>query len=138
TIDPGHGDVRLLVDGDINPGRNVEGHDMRVAEGENHLLALELRAVADADDVEVLAEAFGDTADRVRHQAAREAVELAELLVLTQRARVQLIAVDLESDTRRQRLAQLALRALHFDHARLNVNLDALRDGNELLANSHP
>ena len=94
-----------------------------------HLLALQLRAVADADDVEVLAEAFGDAAHGVGDQAARQAVELAELRILAQRLRLQLIAVELEADARRQRLPQLALRPLHFDGARLDVDLHALRTG---------
>ena len=72
TIDAGHGDVRLLVDRDVDPGRDVEDHRVRVAEREHDLLALQLRAVADADDVEVLAEAFGDAAaPRWRRGCAR-------------------------------------------------------------------
>ena len=59
-IHAGHGDVRLLVDGDVDPGRDVEDHRVRIAKREMHLLALQLRAVADADDVELLLEAVGD------------------------------------------------------------------------------
>ena len=42
------------------PRRDVEDDRVRVAEREDHLLALDLRAVADADDVELLLEAVGD------------------------------------------------------------------------------
>src|SRR5262249_11260269 len=69
-------------------------------------------------------------------EAARQAVELAELGVLAQRLRVELIAGDLEADAGRQRLKELALRALHLDGAGLDVHLHALRDRNDLLANS--
>ena len=34
AIDAGHGDVRLLVDGDVDPARDVEHHRVRVAERE--------------------------------------------------------------------------------------------------------
>src|SRR5262245_20091115 len=135
-IDARHRHVRLLVDRDVDPVRDVEHDRMRVAQREVHLLALHFRAVADADDVEILAEAVGDALDRVGHEAARQAVELAELGVLAQRLRVQLIAGDLEADAGRQRLKELALRALYLDGARLDVHLHALGDRNDLLANS--
>jgi hypothetical protein len=44
----------------VDPGRDVEDDRVRVAEREDDLLALELRAVADADDVELALEAVGD------------------------------------------------------------------------------
>src|SRR3954468_8347658 len=128
AIDAGHRDVRLLVDGDVDSRRNVEHHRVRVAQREHHLLPSDFGTVPDADDVEVLAEAFGDTAHRVGHQAAGEAVELPELRILAQRPRVELISLHLESDTGRQQLPQLPLRPLDFHSARLRVNLDALRD----------
>ena len=84
-VDAGHGDVRLLVDRDLDPVGDVEHHRVRVAEREDDLLALDLGAVADADDVEVLAEALGHALDGVGDEAAREAVELAELGILAQR-----------------------------------------------------
>ena len=47
-----------------------------------HLLALHLGAVADADDVELALEAVGHAGHGVGDQAARQAVELAELRVV--------------------------------------------------------
>ena len=44
--------------------------------------------------------------------------------------------IDVEVDAFRQRLAQLALRTLYFDDSRLDVDLDALRDRNDLFADS--
>src|SRR5882672_6282289 len=133
-VDAGHGDVRLLIDRDVDPRGDVEDDRVRISQRKNHLLALDLSTVTDADDIEIPAEPFGDTADGVGHQAAREAVELAELRVLAQRARVELIAVDLEADSCRQRLTQLAFRALDLDDARLGVNLDALGNCNWFFA----
>src|SRR5262249_7064587 len=79
SIDAGHGDVRLLLDGDVDSRRDVEHHRVRVAKREDDLLALHLGAIADADDVEFLLEPFGDPRDRVGDQCARKAVILAEL-----------------------------------------------------------
>src|SRR5262252_8239427 len=39
-VDAGHRDVRLLFDSDLDSAGNVEHDRVRVAEGENHLLAL--------------------------------------------------------------------------------------------------
>src|SRR5262249_40842459 len=36
SIDARHGDVRLLLDRDIDPGRDVENHRVRIAEREMH------------------------------------------------------------------------------------------------------
>jgi hypothetical protein len=69
--------VRLLVDDDVDPLRDVEHRRMRVAEREDDLLALELRAVADADDVELALEAVDDAGDGVGDEAAGQAVKLA-------------------------------------------------------------
>src|SRR5204862_1446020 len=78
AIDAGHRDMRLLFDRDVNPRRDVEHHRVRVAEREDHLLTLDFRTVADADDVELALEAVGHAQYRVRDQASRQAVKLAE------------------------------------------------------------
>src|SRR5262249_49829772 len=85
-------------------------------------------AVSDADDVQILAEALGDAAHGVGDEAAREAVELAELRVVLERPRLEMIPLDVEPDARRQRLPQLALGSLNLHGARLDVDLDAFRD----------
>ena len=92
------------------PSRHVEHHRVRVAQREHDLLALLLGAIADADDVELLLEAIGDAGDGVGHQRARQAVELAQRLVVADQARRELAVGQGEGDARRQRLTQLALR----------------------------
>ena len=57
-VDARHGDVRLLLDRDVDPRRDVEHDRVRVAEREHDLPALDLGAVADADDVELALEAL--------------------------------------------------------------------------------
>src|SRR5437762_49450 len=48
TVDAGHGDVRLLLNRDVNPDWDVKHDRMRVTQRENDLLPFHLRAVADA------------------------------------------------------------------------------------------
>src|SRR5215472_5980208 len=67
-VDARHGDVRLLVDGHVNALRDVEHDRVRVPEGEDHLLPLDLRAVADADDIELLLKPLGDAMHGVRDE----------------------------------------------------------------------
>src|SRR5687768_14898836 len=61
TIDARDRDMRLLLDGDVDSRRDVVDHRVRVAKREVHLLALQLGAVADADDIELVLEAVGDS-----------------------------------------------------------------------------
>ena len=78
----GHGHVRLLFDRDLNSFGNRKLDRMRIAEREDHVLALDLGAIADADDVQVLLEAGGDAGDGVGDQRARQAVQRAVLVRL--------------------------------------------------------
>src|SRR6266849_9009831 len=52
-----HDDVRLLFHGDLNAFRNRKINRVRLAERKGNRLALQLRAIADAHDVELLLEA---------------------------------------------------------------------------------
>src|SRR5262249_4164126 len=135
-IHPGHRDVRLLVDRDVESLRDVEHDRMRVAEREDDLLALQLGAVADADDVELLLEAFGDAEDRVGDEAAREPVELAQLRIRRRRLGDEMAVGDREVDAGRMRLAQLALRPLAFARAVVPLHGDALRYRDRFLPNA--
>ncbi len=100
------------------------------------LLALQLRAVADTDDVELLLEAIGHTGNGVRHQAAGETVELAQLIVFARELGHERAGVLREQDARRQRLTQLALRSLDFDRVGRDLDGHALRDRDRFLTNS--
>ena len=74
--------------------------------------------------------------DGVGHQAARQAVELAELADRRAASSPELVAVDLEADAGRQRLPQLALRALDLDGAGWTSILTPFGIGDGFLANS--
>src|SRR5262245_59712599 len=136
SIDAGHDNVRLLVDGDIYPGRDVEDHRVRIAEREVHLLALELGAVTDTDDVELLLEPLGHARDGVRDEAPGQAMELAQFVVLARELRDDRTGILREKNPRRRRLTQLALRALDFDCVRRDLHGHAIRNRNWFLAYS--
>src|SRR5215203_1302599 len=99
------------------------------------MLAPELRAVADADDVELAFESFGNPQHAVRGEAAREPVKLAQLRILAHRRSLELAVSDLERDARRNPLCQLALRALNIKRIRVHLDGDALRQRNRFLSN---
>src|SRR3954447_11898310 len=135
-VDPRDGYVRLLVDRHVDPGRDVEHHGMRVAECEVHLLAPDLGAVPDTDDIEIFTKALGDAADGVRDQAARQTVELPQFGAFVKGLCLEVIAVHLEADAPRQHLPQLAFRTLDLDGVRLHVDFDALRNRDDLFPNA--
>src|SRR5262245_56231088 len=101
--------MRLLVHRNVDARRNVDNDRMRVDKRKANLLDLHLGAVTDADVVALLLESVGHTPDSIRHQAARESMELAEFGILTLGARDELRAFDLELDAGRDRLFHGAL-----------------------------
>jgi hypothetical protein len=88
---------------------------VRVAEGKDHGLALEFGAIADAHDIQVLLEAFGDARERrwppapAPARAGRDARRIAQ--------GVEHAVLLLEADAPRQWNIQLALGTLHVDGA---------------------
>ena len=104
-------------------------HRVRVAERKMHLLALELGAVANAHDVELLLEPLGDAAHGIRDQTAREPVKLAEQGIVLQRGRLQQLAVELHADAARASADSASLGPLNLDSPGLHVDLDALGIG---------
>ena len=89
-----------------------------MAEPERHAQLVgcdRLGAVADADDLELLAEAVGDTDDHVVDERAGEAVQRAALALVVGALDHQLGVVPANRDDAGQLAAQGALRALHRD-----------------------
>src|SRR5712664_127277 len=74
-----HDDVRLLFHGDLDSFRNGKINRVRLAEREGNGLALQLRAIADAHDVELFFEARRHAMHGVGDQRASEAVKGAVL-----------------------------------------------------------
>ena len=90
---------------------------MREADGELEVGALELRAVADALDLEVLLEALRDALDHVRDERPREAVQRPILAALGRAGHDDLRLRLLDLHARGHVLAQLAERAVHLNAA---------------------
>src|ERR1700758_617219 len=63
-------DVRLLIDRDLNALGNLEFDGMRLAEREGYGFAFELRAIADAHDVQILFKALGYAVHCIRYERA--------------------------------------------------------------------
>src|SRR4051812_12283448 len=74
AVDARHRDVGVLVHRDLDPLGNRVAHGVGVAQRHHQVLALDRRLEADADDVELLAEAGADALDGVVGQRPRQAV----------------------------------------------------------------
>src|ERR1700748_2154283 len=87
TVDAADRQVRLLgVDRHFNTRGQRELDRMRKAEREHHdAFALQLGAIANADDIQILGPALGDAFDCVEYQRAREAMQRRVLVVLAHR-----------------------------------------------------
>src|SRR6185436_3096025 len=130
AVDPGHGEPGLLVHGDLDPRGDLELDGMREAEVERHRLPGDLRAIADAVDLEVLREPLRHALDGVREERPREPVERALALRVVAPLHEDLALLDRGGDPARERLGQPALRALDLDGPVLERDLHALRHGN--------
>ena len=71
--------MRLLLDADLNSLRYREFHRVRESQRENQILALNFRAVSDADDIEIFLESVSDAVNRIRDQRARQTMQRAKL-----------------------------------------------------------
>src|SRR4029434_505374 len=94
--------------------------------------ALQLSAIADADDLQLALEAVLHPRHHVEHERPRQAVQRPDLPVLPAPRDDQLVVLDLRAEPRGDRLRQLALRALGADHCAIEVQLHALRNAYRL------
>ena len=94
---------------ELDPVGGLDRHRVRVAERQLEVPALELRAVADALDLERLLVAVGDALDHVGHERAREAVQRAVLAAVGRARDEQLLAVLRDRDVAVDALGELAL-----------------------------
>src|SRR6187549_1061392 len=82
-------DIPNGIDIAVDPVGDVEDDRMRIAQREMHLLPPQLRAVADAHDVELFLEPVGHPGNGVRDQTAGKAMELPQFVVFTRQLRDQ-------------------------------------------------
>ena len=138
AIDAGDGKVRLLgIDHDLDAGGQRKLNLVRKSEGKNdRVLALQLGAVPDADNVEFLAPALGDSDDSIADQRARQPMErgLFVVLALGDQAAVLLH----QRNAAGKHGADLALGAFHKHRVAICADrvLDAGWHGNWLLADT--
>ena len=91
---------------------------MGVANVQHELLALHLRPVANADDLEVLREAGGRSDDHVVDERTGEAVQRTVALIIARTLDGENTVVLLEDHVLRNLLRQLALGAFHGHNIR--------------------
>src|SRR5258708_13743077 len=143
----GHLPDELLVDaGDhdlgLRRGRNLDAlghlvdHRVRKAERQVELVALRLRAVADADQREALLEAFGDAGDHVRDQRAHGAGPRIGVVRVAERLEHHLLAFLLHFHVRIGRARDGTERALHRDAAAGEGQIDAFRQRNRVFGDA--
>src|SRR6266508_6129452 len=120
--------ARFRIERHGDPVGNREVDRVRVAEREHDRFAFDLGLVADADDLELARKSLRHPFDRVRDQAAHEAMPGA-LLRLVVRAREPYFSlVNFDRDPGRDPAGELALRPLDADELAVGVDLDSLRD----------
>src|SRR5207248_8512206 len=128
-VRPAQRDRRLLVDlrRDALGQRKDDG--VGVAQRELDGPALQLRAIADPDDLELPLEAVLDAADHVGDERPREAVERAHLAVVSRPGDDEHVVLHLRAEPRGDRLGELALGTLGSAGRAVHLDLHALRDG---------
>src|SRR6266540_3831423 len=116
----------VLVDLGRHALRQLEHHRVRVAERHGHGIARDLGAITDAVDLELARPAFGHALDHVGEVRAHEAVLRAVLVRIVRSQHDDLVGFGLERHAGGHRLAELALRSLDAESARLLRECDAL------------
>src|ERR1700686_876929 len=129
-----YGQVRLLFHRNLNALGNMKLHRMRIPQREADHFSLQLGAISAPDDIHFLLEPRRNARNGVGHQGARETMQRGLLVVLADG--VQLRTFLLERNSSRQVHAHLALRPLHFDGTRRELNLHARGHGNRFSSNS--
>src|ERR671926_103230 len=97
---------------------------MRIPHRELEIGSLQLRAVPDALDLEALLESLRDAVDHVRDQGPRQAVQRAVLAALRRARDEDLVVLFLDLHAQRNRLRELAERAVDLNTARRDRDHD--------------
>ena len=127
-----HDDPRGLGHFELDPARRRDRYRVGVADGELEVLALQLRAVAHALDLQALFVARGDALHHVGHQRAGEPVQRAMLAAVGGAGDEQLLAFLDDLDVAVHALLQLAFGPAHAHRLRLDRDGHAARHGDWL------
>src|SRR5262245_29871691 len=131
-------DLRGLGTLDGDAFRDLHVHGMREADVEDQLLALNLRVVADALDVETLVEAARETHDHVVRERAVEPVHgsILSFVAATGEAHLLLGRIHLDRDGRADPLRELLALGLDRQVASLELRGHTLRQDHRFLAHT--
>src|SRR5258708_27598937 len=114
-------------------------HDrVREAERQVHLVALRLRSIADAHELQALLEALLHAVDHVCDRGANRPGWRVRFLAVVGRGEGDLVAVALDRDAGRERLLEGAERALHDELGGSDRDLHLLGDDDGGLGDSGP
>src|SRR5262249_53571930 len=117
--------------GDRDAFRRLEHDRVGKTKRQVQVPALQRRAIADADQLELALIAFGDALDHVRQQRTRRAGHLGIAGVF--RLQLHLGALHADLHALRRGELQRALRPLDGDRVAADLALDALRQSDRLL-----
>src|SRR5215470_15390137 len=136
AIDSANGQPRLLgIDGHGDAGRQRKLDGMGIAQREYHrVLALELRAITDADYFQFLGPALGHAIDSVVYQRADESVNRGPLVVLASNLDVAVRRLQLHAMG--QMGFHLAFGPLHHHGVALDFEFHSLWKRNRFVSNS--
>ena len=136
AIDTGDGQLRLLIDRDADAGGNRVLDRMRIPQREDDRVFPLLRAIADADDLQILREAFRHTPNRVRNESARQAVKCPLGTAVTGTNGDELFVFLFPLDARRNQIRDCSFWPCDDDGVGLDVDLHFVRDRNGFFTNS--
>jgi hypothetical protein len=132
-----HDDARRLRDLERDPGRRLELHRVGEAECElDRVRALRLRAVADADDVELLDETLRHAGHHVGDQRALQTVQRTVAARVVRTRDIQRVAVAFDRDIAHDLVVEFAFRALHAHRRAVDGDFDTVRNRDRLLPNT--
>jgi len=117
-VDPLDDDLRRLRDVELDALAGLDRDRVRVADRELEVRALELRAVTDTLDLEVLLETLRDALDHVRDEGARQPVQRSVLASVGGARHGDLAVGLLDLHPRRDGLRELAERPVHLNAPR--------------------
>src|SRR5271155_4844753 len=123
-------DRHQLLDLGGDAGRKLVHNRMRIAERQIHLLALGLRAVADAVNFEHAGEALAYAFDHVGNQLAHQAVNRAIVTGIARALHDDFRILDLGGEAGMKLDLELALGAFDLEHVAGDGRLDALVEMN--------
>src|SRR5271169_1052857 len=128
--------LRVRCHFDLDALRHRKLHDVRKADAEHDGRPLDLGLEADAHEVDLALETFGDAENRVLEERPVQAVERLVLFLLSSSREADQAVLLLDRDARENGCDDGASRTLHRDRDVRDLDIDTLRNGDGLLTDS--